>query len=230
MKTTNLIAASILFALFSLQGQAASVTKCGTDVCFTYDDSTLFGDASVVGNSIFFLPTDFIAESLNGGVDSTNTTLNIEVNAITAGFDMSQFLLQEQGDYYLDGEGASVSAGGLFAVTSTSKTCPDGGFFPCRIEQIFNADPMTTQGAFDEWSVAAAIDLASEGDWGTDSSVIMTIENIITATTLNDGEEAFIQKKIAGVGITVVPVPAAVWLLGSALGGLGFMGRRRKQK
>jgi len=229
MKSTKLLLIGTVIALLGFQAQAATTTTCGTDVCFTYDDNTLFGSASVIGNSIFFLPTDFTAESLNGaGSQITNTTLNIEIEAITEGFSMSQFLLQEQGDYYLQGDGASVSAGGQLGVTSLTSSCPDGGLVPCRLTNTFNAENLDTQGVLTDWDVAAAVNLNDLADWGSDTKVIMTIENVLTARSLNPGDEAFIQKKVAGVGITVVPVPAAVWLLGSALGGLGFM-RRRKQ-
>jgi len=228
MKTVSLFFATLALALTGMTANAASVTKCGTDVCFTYDDSTLFGDANVIGNNIFFLPTTFLAESLDGeGAVSAFATLNVEVEAITPGFNMNQFFLQESGDYFLQGEGASVSAGGMFAVTSLTQTC--GGFFPCREQEIFNATGMTTVGSFDDWSISAAIDLTNNAAWSGDTKVTMTLENRLSATTLNTGEQAFIQKKFAGVGITVVPVPAAVWLLGSALGGLAFVARRRKR-
>lgn len=229
MKSTKLLFITTVIALLGFQAQAATTTTCGTDVCFTYDDSTLFGAASVIDNSIFFLPTDFTAESLNGaGSQITNTTLNIEIEAITEGFNMTQFLLQEQGDYYLQGNGASVSAGGQLGVTSLTSNCPDGGLTVCRLTDTFNAGNLDTQNQLTGWDATAAINLNDLADWGNDTKVIMTIENVLTARSLSQGDEAFIQKKIAGVGITVVPVPAAVWLLGSALGGLGFM-RRRKQ-
>ena len=62
----------------------------------------------------------------------------------------------------------------------------------------------------------------------SDSSVIAQIQNNLSATTLNNGEQAWIEKKAAGVGLIVnpVPVPAAVWLFGSALALLGWIRRR----
>jgi len=227
MKALSTALAVSLLALLGVQANAATVTECGTDVCFTYDNATNFGSANIIGNNIFFLPTDFIAESYNGeGAVSTNSTLQVRVDAI-GDFNMQKFQLQESGDYYLSGDGASATAGGMFAVTSTTKTCPDDGLFPCREQELLNAGPMTTQGTFDEWNITSEIDLTGNSDWISDSGVIMTIKNRLSATTLNLGEEAFVEKKIAGVGITVVPVPAAVWLLGSALGGLACLRRKR---
>ena len=225
MKLKNILAISLLtFAAF--QANAATVTLIGDDVSFTYDDSTVFGEALVVGNSINFFPTTFFAESLNGeGTVSNNATINVRVEAITEGFSMSVFQLREQGDYFLVGDDATATIGGEFSITSGTKGCDI--FNPCRTSDSINAGPLDTLGAYTQWEMGSTIDLADIEDWQNDTSVVMTIENRLTATTLNLGEQAFIEKKFAGVGITVVPVPAAVWLLGSALGGLGFMRRRK---
>jgi len=218
--------AGLLAGIFSIQVNAAEVTQCGDNVCFTYDDSTLFGSANVVGNNIFFLPTEFVASSVDDeGATSTFATINVVVESITEGFDMTQFMLLEQGDYRLDGRSASVTAAGMLAVTSLTQTC--GGLFPCRESDIFNVEGLDTYGAMTDWEGSAMVDLTSNQNWGSDTKVTMTIENRLSATTLQLGDQAFIEKKFAGVGITVVPVPAAVWLLGSALGGLGLMRRRK---
>ena len=64
---------------------AATVTKVrGTDVNFTYDDATLYGAGWVVGNKLFFLPTDFENESTDGSNPGVVTdTLNILVSQNT---------------------------------------------------------------------------------------------------------------------------------------------------
>lgn len=90
--------------LFSSNSYAAMVTLTGNDVSFTYDDSTLFGSATVIGNSISFQPTSFLASASNlDGAVTISETLNITVEAITANYDMSSFLLYEAGDYTTDG-------------------------------------------------------------------------------------------------------------------------------
>lgn len=213
-----------------LSAQAATVTLTGDDVQFTYDDASVFGTASVVGNSIFFLPTNFKAESLNGdGVDTANATLQIRIEVITDGFALRELHLLEQGDYLLNGAGASVQQSGQLAVTSLTQTC--GSFFPCRSTDLFDAGPLTVQGALTEWSANAAVDLGDDPAWGSDTRVDIQLENLLTATTLNPavGEQAFIEKKFAAVGLLLepiaIPVPAAFWLFGSAL--VGLMLRRR---
>ena len=239
MRTFLNRSATALFALslaaILMPAHAAPVTLFGDDVKFTFDDAAAFGGGLVIGNSLFFLPTTFKVESLDGGAGSTdsietlNVTLNVTVERTTAGYVMEDFALSEQGDYELNGAGASVQANGQFRVTSATKFC-GGPFFPCMDESIFDAGPLTVTGALTTWSAGTTIDLDNTAGWGDDTKVIMTLENRLNATTLNSGvgETAFIEKKFEGVGITVnpVPVPAAVWLFGSALGLLGWMRRR----
>ncbi|MDG2154839.1 MAG: VPLPA-CTERM sorting domain-containing protein [Gammaproteobacteria bacterium] len=231
-----LLAAMALFSLVSSNANAATVTDCGTDVCFTYDNSTRFGTANVVQNAIFFTPSNFKIRSRNSnGTRSRTATLNITIETINPEFSMSQFFLEEQGDYKLDGESTSVSADGMLAVTSGSKTCtntvnPLFPSMPCRSSNLFSSPDLLVQGALSDWSASSFIDLADDPDWGSDTSVVMTLQNNLYASSFAFGEIALIQKKFAGVGIRVmpeVPVPAAVWLMGSALGVLGMIRRRR---
>lgn len=231
-----LLAAIALFSLVSTNANAATVTDCGTDVCFTYDNSTRFGTANVVQNAIFFAPENFRKRSRNGaGARTRSVTLNITIDVINPEFSMSQFFLEEQGDYLLDGESTSVSADGMLAITSATKTCtntvnplfPD---MPCRASSTFTAGDLLVQGTLTDWSANTFIDLAESPDWSSDTSVVMTLQNNLYASSFAFGELAAIQKKFAGVGIRVmpeVPVPAAVWLMGSALGVLGMIRRRR---
>jgi hypothetical protein len=231
-----LLAAIALFSLAGTQVHAATVTDCGTDICFTYDDSTRFGTANVVENAIFFAPPSFKKGSRNGkGIKTRTSTLNITIDVINSQFSMSQVFLEEQGDYILDGESASVGASGMLAITSGTKTCanPYNSLFPdvpCRTSNTFTAGDLLVQGALTDWSASTFIDLADSPDWNSDTSVVMTLQNNLYASTFEFGEQAFIQKKFAGVGIRVlpeVPVPAAVWLMGSALGVLGMIRRRK---
>jgi hypothetical protein len=225
---------SLIICSFS-SVQAALVTAPGIDIQFTYDDSTLFGTGTVVGNSIFFLPTNFLAESYDGaGLDTAAQTLTIDVELIDSEstFVMTDFHMLEDGDYRLRGAGADVDASGMFAVTSASgETC---GFFACRDTSFFNAGPLVdTGGALAAWSASDDIFLS----WGSDTSVALTLQNDLLAETTSDGEIAFIQKKFGAIGVSVneevppaptIPVPPAVWLFGSGLLGLIGIARRKK--
>lgn len=232
MKMLKTIIATSLLTVAAFQVNAATVTTCGTDVCFTYDNATLFGEATITGNSINFAPTEFFATSANlEGASFATDTISILVEAITEGFSMSQFKLQEVGDYFLQGESATANVGGTFAVTSETKSCGETGAFgaaiACSELEALNSSPLTTQGAFEDWTINSLIDISENELWNSDTAVRLQIQNNLIATSTANGDLAIVQKKLAGVGITVVPVPAAVWLLGSALGGLGFMRRRK---
>lgn len=223
---TTLAAGTLLLAT-----SAHSIMQSGTDVTFEYDETTLFGEGTVVGNSIFFTPDAFSVESLNvGGPVTLSDTLNIDIVATTEGFDLTEFLLIENGDYRQKGVGANVDADAFFQATSNTKGLFDCGGGSCQDSFIASADPLAdTGGALALWSLGGNINLADTVGWGTDTSVNITLQNNLLAETSADGEIAFIQKKFGAIGITVVPVPAAAWLFGSGLIGLVFAARRRKQ-
>ena len=215
-----------------LLANAATVTLYGDNIKFTYDDSTLFGSATVVGDNIFFQPTNFRAESVNGqGVVSATDTINVTAEVITDGFVMTSFSLIEQGDYRLSAGSTEVTASSRLQVTSGTTTC--GGFFVCSDNDLVNATGLGTVGPTTNWDINAAVNLGDTTGWGSDTLATIQIQNDLSATTNNLGELAWIQKKIGGVGMQVevseVPVPAAFWLFGSALGALGCL-RSAKSK
>lgn len=215
------------FFLASTSAGAASITQFGDDVSFTYDDSTLYGTGVVVGNTIFFTPSTFFAESLDGeGLVTATETLHIDVSATTSGFNMTNFTVYEQGDYKQRGSGASASADGYFQATSLTTLCGTP-LSPCAGLTLYNSGTLADTGdSLGLWNMGGDLDLASVAGWGSDTDVRLTIQNILTAETLNSGEIAFIQKKFS-VSIPQVPVPAAVWLFGSGLLGLVGVARRR---
>ena len=225
MKVKNVLAAGALI-LASSTVSAAIITQFGDDVSFTYDDSTAYGTGVVLGNNIFFTPAAFLAESLDGaGLDTITTNLNIDVLATTSGYNMTNFDLFEDGDYRLNGSGASVAADGFFRVTSLTTAC---GLPPCQDTVLFNAGTLAdTGGSLALWNMGGSLDLSSVAGWGSDTEVRLTIQNNLTAETLASGEIAFIQKKFS-ISIPQVPVPAAVWLFGSGLIGLIGIARRKK--
>jgi len=218
--------------LFAATANGASVTVNGDNVKFTYDDSSLYGTANVIGNTIFFTPTTFTAESLDGaGLVQTSASLaiTIEILPASAGLAMNTFQLLENGDYKLNGGGTSVSAVGELTIDSQTSAFSDSN--------LFNAGALTVPGGPTDWSAGTTINLGDTLGWDMDTSVIMTLDNTLSATSSLSGvgEQAFIQKKFEGdaIGITIdltasgaVPVPAAVWLFGSALGLLGWLRRR----
>ena len=227
MQLTQKLAITLLI-LASSTANAATVTLNGDDVSFTYDDATLYGAGSVIGNTIFFFPTAFRAESTNGSpaTVSISDTLNIKVDALTQGFSMSTMTISEDGDYRVDGAGASAEANGFFRATSLTTLC---GLPPCQDEVLLDAGSLSSTGATAAlWSMGGSINLGDTPGWGNDTSINLTIQNNLSATTSASGEIAWIQKKFSVTVPTVVPVPAAVWLFGSGLLGLLGIARRKK--
>jgi len=214
--------AGLCLVFGALSASAAIVSVDGDNVRFTYDNSTLYGSAIVVGDAILFTPTGFAAESLNGsGLDQEIEMLNIQVEIITAGYWLEDFQLVEQGDYILDGAGATAAVSGIFEVSSNTNANVESN--------SFDAGPLTVQGALTEWSAGSMISLGDTPGWATDTDVDLDITNTLSATTSAPGEQSRVQKKLGGVGIqiTAVPVPAAVWLFGSGLVGLLGWARRK---
>ncbi len=220
-------------ALLTATSNAAAVTLYGADVSFTIKDSdylsSYFGPANVVGNSIFFQPTDFKAESLNGaGAATLDQTLIIKVQATTVGYDMTSFLLAEQGNYQLTGTSSSVIASGSLDVVSQTTTC---GVLTCRDgNNIFNTTGLDTVGSLTEWGGVTSVNLADTIGWGSDTYVSLSLTNLLTANAPEAGDSAMIQKTFGAVGITInpVPVPAALWLFGSGLIGIAAFAKRKK--
>lgn len=224
MKKSSIILLSGLILLASTAANSALITQYGDNLSFTYDDSTAYGTGFVIGDVIFFTPSIFLAESYDAeGLDTITATLNIDISATTDGYKMSSFDLYEDGDYRLDGNGASVSADGFFRATSLTTQC---GLPPCQETTLFDAGTLTdTDGDLALWSMGGMLDLS----WGMDSAVRLTIQNNLTAETLADQEIAFIQKKFSVTTTPEVPVPAAVWLFGSGILTLIGVARRRTQ-
>jgi len=214
-------------------GQAASVTVFGDDISFTYDDATLFGEVTVVGNTFFFTPDNFFAKSLNGaGVDLVNETLAVDIAVTTGGFEIDTLYLRERGDYRLSGSGSEVSVEGQLSVVSNTTACGD---FSCEEIVNFNGGALIVQNALTPWDINETMDLGSVGAWGSDTDISLTLENILRANTVSSpSSEAFIEKKFGGIAISVnvppaiIPVPAAVWLFGSGLLGLVGVARRKQ--
>lgn len=226
MKLLSTALIGFTLTLLTTTASAAIVSLDGLDVRFTYDDSTLYGTGIVVGNSIVFTPADFIAQSLNGDngnplIITASETLNLQVEVINPATSLLGFQLLEQGDYFLNGPSATAQAAGIFEVSSNTSAYAE--------TKSFDAGPLNTINLLTNWDTSSAIDLSDTAGWYTDTDVAINITNILTATTIALGDQSLVQKKFAGVGleVTLVPVPGALWLFGSALLGLGAIKRRK---
>lgn len=219
----------LIFSLLSVQANAASVTQCGPTICYTYDDAqaavTLFGQPTFIGDTVRFLPSDFRAESVDGaGTDTATANFIFDDVYSISGADIGFVQVVEAGDYEIT-NGDWVSADLFLQIASNTNA-----FDVTSTTDSFDASG--DSGGLQKWQMAATIlplEDASEflGTPWTDSSTFsLNIQNTLQAFTDANGETAWIQKKIT-LAVSEVPVPAAVWLFGSALAGLGWMRRRQ---
>lgn len=221
-------AAIISFALVS-GSHAAMVSLEGDNVRFTFDDSTVFGSAYVVGDSLMFAPTDFSAEALNNsGLVTRNGTLNIRVELLNgAKGSITGLSLLEQGDYEVDGTGNAVDVDGRFQVSSLTQT--GGSGLPLNYSAQFDAGDLDADNVLTGWEVSEYLSLSDSAGWGSDSALLVQVQNTLEALARHCGSQAFVQKNFValGVDVTPVPLPAAGWLFGAALAGLAARSRKR---
>ena len=227
-------------ALSAGAAQAAMVTLVGTDFNVIYDDTKLgqFGAPTLSGDTLYFLPNDFRAESLNGAqVVTDNSTLNGLTLIAHPGFEFGALSLTEFGDYLLSGANSSVTVGGQLRAFD-----PSNSVFTQTSNNISvnSATPLTVNdGANHDWAAAATINSSTAtiipggNPWlSSASSVGLTLQNNLSAYTSPTDMgplEALVEKKFDGVSLTVtpVPLPASVWLFASGVGLIGGVRRRR---
>lgn len=223
MLAMMLPAAELAASTTTCNGNQCTVSDGNSDFSVSYnsDEVGLFGEVMLSNNTIFFLPDQFFAESMNGDNGPLVTdTLNLLLTPTTSGFTFDSFFMRETGDYVLDGAGAEVSAYGEMRVRAENSPLDE-------FHDSFFFQDAGGSGIPENWLGEATVD-SSVGWLGTDGQVRLTIQNILAANTAAFGENAFIQKKSLGVEISIneVPLPAAFWLFGSAL--IGVFGWRRK--
>lgn len=231
----SLVSASSLVALMTmtpLAGHAITVTTCSTNVCYEYDNTqgavAYFGLPTLIGDTMRFLPANFRAESLNtqGVVSTSSTWLFTRVYSVS-GAELSAVMVTERGDYSITGDtgGApdTVSAN-LFIQVANNASLE----FVVDIKN-FSASGNTASPP-QLWSLSNTPISPESVFTAIANDVAVLIQNTLTASSDQLGGNAWIQKKfildITAVSPTVVPVPAAVWLFGSAFGVLTLLRRR----
>jgi len=210
-------------ALLSVGAQAATVTLVGDTMTYEYDDAQanigLWGNISIVGDTVVFEPTTFEAESIDGtGAGLTDATFYFDRVYANNGNAISSIEVNEFGDYsIINGGDVQVD---LYLQATTN---PGGGNFSWAAD----TDSFSASGpGSSNWGLLTAS--LDDGDFnGPQTEMSVSIQNTLTAITYADGEVAWIEKKLAFTALAPVPLPAAAWLFGSALVGLLAVSRRR---
>lgn len=239
-------AALVVLAIAPGPARATDITLTGTDFDLTYDDTKLglFGAPVLRGDVISFTFDNFRAESLNGQgfvtVDSTISGITLQAKN---GFQFGTLLLGEFGDYAALGPLSTVDVLGqvrAFDVNNSLST---------QTAASLVVNPLTPRnindGANHDWQASAEITndtpvLPPLFGHGTDhwlasaDEIGLTLENRLNAFTQPGqtfAQSAFIEKKFAGVGVTVMSaVPEASGALTVLTGFLGLLGFVRRRK
>jgi MYXO-CTERM domain-containing protein len=222
------LAAAIGAALFSGSSAMAFVpwaSPTGTGSFFSWENggsaTGLYGSPILLaGDTFVFFPSEFRAQSSNGG--SASATDRLEVDLIAhAGFRFSAIMIQEYGDYGIANEG-SVTASGSLTIGDLNNASRSVGA-NLDTNPGFPVSGPVVPGA--SWTGSAAADLGSivGASW---TRIHLTLQNDLLAISL-PGSSAYIQKSVLGGGVamTIVPTPASLAVLG--LGGLVAARRRR---
>lgn len=243
--------AAACFCLLAPAAQAELVTISGADFDLTYDTTQLglFGAPSLVGNSIFFTFSGFVAESLNGqGAVTQNSTISGLVLTARNGFQFGELVLVELGDYKLSGAGSRVDVQGRLRAFDMAAPITTQTLAALTLEP--NSDLSTADGLLHEWAATARIDgdsavqqvpsvfgVATNAILARPQALGVSIENQLTAYTEGASpglHQAFIEKKFAGVQMLVapVPLPSTAALAGAGLlagWGLWLRGRQHRK-
>ena len=226
-----LVAAAATAGLFlGSNAQAVVQTVGGTNVWFKYDDAMLglFGTPTVVGDSIFFTPTNFVAQSLDGaGTKVTAGTLNIRILP-KANYDLNGISFTERGDYLLRGAGSSVGITGQIRVFDVNNFLnEETAFFATTLPMNIN------DGNLHNWAAVASVSLA-DAKYDPTTEFNLTLQNRLTAFTQPGvlPSEAFIEKKFTGgsLVVTAVPEPELYLLMSLGVAGLAAWRRRKSSR
>lgn len=222
-----------------LGGNAQAVTLSGATVDYSFDDTALdalFGTFSVLlgTDTLQFLPLTWKTTSPSilfptGGIDSLLNAITplITVTAKT-GYTLNKMSLYERGDYkrvqFYPGNSTYVSVAGQFIVNNVvhQTGADDVGESDGELDHVKIIDPPSGSSLTQPWDLEASTFVS--GDWA-----VFQVQNAVTVASANVFNSAFLHKKAIEitVGTTVVPLPPAAWMLGSALVGLVAVGRRK---
>jgi hypothetical protein len=223
---------SFWICLLCSQANAATILLAGTDFDVIYDDSALssFSSPTISGNVVFFTPTTFKTESLNGNGFSTSlATVNLDIIP-KKDLIITDIALLERGDYILRGADSFVGVTGQTRAFSLRNPLTDVS------SSITSSSNLTiANGLQQNWQATSSLNLASLALTNR-QAVRYTVENLLEAYTevnASGPRRAFIEKKFSGFSVNSVavvsPVPETstylMMLFGLAL--VGGLARRK---
>jgi hypothetical protein len=225
------LVAALASVLAGMAGGVSAATAKLEGIAFDvyYDDAALglFGTPTLSGDMLFFTPTQFKAESLNGlGVVTASSTLNLRIE-LNEGYDFASVALLERGDYRMRGASSEVDVLGQLRVFDVAAPLNEA------TDRIASAAALDARDGLNyNWTASAEVGLTGTL-WSDTRMINVTIENLLDAYTdpLDAGrKQAFVEKKFVGLSVGAVPAvpePESYALMLAGLGMLGLVARRR---
>jgi hypothetical protein len=235
---------------FTLQSASAAVvgtcasgvlvgTTCtltGSNIIWEYDvdDSNnpgigLYGDPTLIGDDVRFVPPSFIATSQDGGTVTAGLGFDFIFDSVrtVSGGDLLGVSITEFGDYDIDnrdGNNADEVSANLELIIASNTNAFDFGSSSGSFNDVGDSGGQQTWLIDATWLAASGSPDNPLGPFTDPSDINLRIQNNLRAITTGTDDLAFIQKKLT-IG-AIVPVPPAIWLFGSALGLLGWVRRK----
>lgn len=208
----------LLLLTFFGSSQANVVTINDTNVLFTYEESFLnnFGKPTVSGAQLLFtpsIPNESASDLMR--FDLNYSTINVEVNTISSDT-IYEVNLIEKGNFTNKRSNSYLDTGRQIQIKVAETSRP-----LYEVADVLTLNSLiVNQSSFFSTQHLQAPDGVNALTFEI-SKVIITIENILVAFSNAFDNLGFIEKKAVVLRITSIPLPAGVWLFGTAL--LGFL-------
>jgi hypothetical protein len=209
-----------------LASAASTVTQCGPDVCFQYDDAqsgvAVFGLPTLLLNSVRFDPGFRVESNNTTGISATSTGsaefVFDRVYAIDQVIEIGEVLVVDTGRYSISGD----SLGALDYVSDQLSTTVANNASDELLSDSTQFAASGNSGGVRTWTLGSSGLLPELSFAANARDLKVTVRNTLTAVTDEAGGDAWIEKGffLYASPTPPIPIPGASWLFASALGAL----------